>query len=229
MINAAQKKEFSENGFLIFDGNFDPQKLRELHRIFEESKEKIQNYSGWAYMGMFRHSFHYLKFIEDCGALKVAQSLLANQKLDLYWDSVVVKSANNPREFCWHQDEGYTQTKPEEYLTFWIPFHDVDSQNGGLWVLPGSHKEGLLQHSPVKISERNFPGLVIDDFDDEGEMPISLKAGQVLVFSSLLAHRSGANNSEDDRLAMAFAIHKHGFEEVNVPSNLAPVEGLYLQ
>lgn len=228
MLNDKQLEQIREIGYVVFDGNFDKEKLSQLKRIFEESKNEIQNYSGWAFMGIFRHSKEYLEFIEESGALSVARQLTRSKEVDLYWDSVVIKSAGNQREFCWHQDEGYTETSPKEYYTFWIPFHDVDSRNGGLWVLPESHKEGILEHSRVVASDTKYPGQEIKNLNDLKETPVSLKAGQVLVFSSMLAHRSGANNSNTDRLAMAFAIHKHKFKEINVPDNLAPTEGLRL-
>ncbi len=144
MISEDQVSRFKRDGFLLIDGPFGAEKLAEMRMEFESSKEEIKNYSGWAFMGMFRHSSVYRQFIAESGAIALAKKIFSCDSVDLYWDSVVVKSANNRRQFCWHQDEGYTLTKPQEYITFWIPFQDVTDKNGGLWVLPGSHNPPFL-------------------------------------------------------------------------------------
>lgn len=49
-------------------------------------------------------------------------------------------------EFAWHQDNGYVDVSPGTNLTIWVALDDVDTVNGCVWVMPGSHRAGLLPH-----------------------------------------------------------------------------------
>lgn len=70
-----------------------------------------------------------------------------------------------------------------------------------------------MNHIKAPNTDHNYPGLQIENFDSSGELSIELDAGHVLIFNSLLAHRSGRNCSDQTRLALAFAIHKRGYVE----------------
>lgn len=226
ILNEQQIFDFEKNGFLKIQGAIDSSELQNLQVEFENSKDSIKSYSKWAYMGIFRHSPMYRSFIQSSGAAAIAKQLLQYDRIDLYWDSVTIKAANSPKEFTWHQDEGFTATNPQGYVTFWIPLQDVDQKNGGLWILPGSHKCGALSHNKVPASETTVAGREIQDLDFSTAVEVKMKKGELLVFSSLLAHKSGGNFSNNDRLALAFAIHKHGYKEINVPESLSLVPGL---
>ena len=70
------------------------------------------------------------------------------------------------KEFPWHQDDGYTPVAPSPYLTLWLALNDATEDNGCIWVLPGSHKCGLVEHKPSPI------GLIChaSDDPDQGEV-----------------------------------------------------------
>lgn len=42
-----------------------------------------------------------------------------------------------------HQDATYLHTDPISITGFWIPTEDATLENGCLWFIPGSHKNGL--------------------------------------------------------------------------------------
>jgi phytanoyl-CoA hydroxylase len=113
----------------------------------------------------------------------------------LYWEQAVAKPPQARTELPWHQDNGYTPLLPEEYVTCWLALDDADVDNGCLWIQPGSHRQGTLQH-------RNGTGpfRVGYDGDDEG-VPVPVPRGHVLVFSSLMLHRSGPNVTDRERRA----------------------------
>jgi phytanoyl-CoA hydroxylase len=112
----------------------------------------------------------------------------------LYWEQAVSKPPQARTELPWHQDNGYTPLVPEEYVTCWLALDDADLDNGCLWVIPGSHRQGTLPH-------RNGAGpfRVGHDGPDVDGVAVPVARGSVLVFSSLLMHRSGPNVTDRQR------------------------------
>lgn len=107
-------------------------------------------------------------------------------------DQSVYKKPETKKEFPWHQDNGYTPIEPEQYLTCWIALEDATIENGCIWIMPGTHKQGVIEHI------RTETGLLCY-FGKEKGIPVPLKKGGVAVFSSLLFHKSGVNVSDTIR------------------------------
>lgn len=42
-----------------------------------------------------------------------------------------------------HQDSTYLFVEPETIMGYWMPFVDVNTENGCIWDLPGTHKGKL--------------------------------------------------------------------------------------
>ena len=115
----------------------------------------------------------------------------------LFWEQGVAKPPQARTELPWHQDSGYTPTVPEEYVTCWLALDDAVETNGCLWVQPRSHHRGRQPHHN---SESFGPFRVGYDGDDNG-VAVPVTKGSVLVFSSLLLHRSGPNVTDSSRRA----------------------------
>jgi ectoine hydroxylase-related dioxygenase (phytanoyl-CoA dioxygenase family) len=94
----------------------------------------------------------------------------------------------------WHQDNGYGRLEPPRDLTVWIALDDCTTENGCLWVLPGSERRGLLPHHEMK----GLRGMVID----EPGVALPMRAGDAALFGSLLLHRSLPNRTETARVAL---------------------------
>lgn len=122
--------------------------------------------------------------------------LLGTGDARLYWEQAVAKPPQARTELPWHQDNGYTPLVPEEYVTCWMALDDADVDNGCLWVIPGSHRAGTKQHvngaGPFRVGH---------DGPASDGVAVPIRKGSVLVFSSLLMHRSGPNTTERDRRA----------------------------
>jgi ectoine hydroxylase-related dioxygenase (phytanoyl-CoA dioxygenase family) len=111
---------------------------------------------------------------------------LVGPDVSLWWDQCVYKKPESPKEFPWHQDNGYGFVLPETYLTCWVPLVDATVDNGCPWVLPGMHRRGTLEHH---WTDAGFQ--CVDQPDDAVAVPA--RAGSVVVFSSLTPHRTGPN------------------------------------
>ncbi len=107
-----------------------------------------------------------------------------------------IKAAGKPGQ-AWHQDEVFIPTRDRSLTGAWIAMDDATVENGGLWVIPGSHKPGILwpQHPH---GDRRFD--CTDEtfgfpYTDADAVPVEVKAGTILFFNGYLLHRSLPNNA----------------------------------
>jgi phytanoyl-CoA hydroxylase len=120
---------------------------------------------------------------------------LLGPDINLYWDQAVYKKPEKPRRFPWHQDNGYAFVEPQQYLTCWVALTDATVDNGSPQVVPGLHHLGTLHHEYVDP-------LGFECFSDPpGVVAAPVKAGGVVVFSSLTPHLTGPNTTDQVRKA----------------------------
>jgi phytanoyl-CoA hydroxylase len=105
-----------------------------------------------------------------------------------------IKAAGKPGQ-AWHQDEYYIPTRDRSLTGGWIALDDATVENGCLWVIPGSHRHGVLwpqhQHSDNRFDcageSGGFP------YTDDDAIPVEVKAGAIVFFNGYLLHRSLPN------------------------------------
>jgi phytanoyl-CoA hydroxylase len=105
-----------------------------------------------------------------------------------------IKSEGRPGQ-AWHQDELFIPTRDRSLTAAWIALDDATVENGCLWVLPGSHRPGVLypdrdQHDPrfdCEVEAYDFP------YRGQDAVPVEVPAGSVVIFNGYLLHRSLPN------------------------------------
>ena len=159
------------------------------------------------------HQPHYispiiLKYVKHAQICSILSQIVAAHVP--FWDGSVkcmqsmlfVKPPGFPGQ-AWHQDEVYIPTRDRSLAGAWIAIDDATVNNGCLWVLPGSHKPGYLyfQREHDQPDEFDFAQESYG-FDDSLEVPVEVKAGDVVFFNGYLLHRSRKNKSENYRRAL---------------------------
>jgi len=94
----------------------------------------------------------------------------------------------------YHQDFAFVPHTNEDVLTALLMLDDMDAGNGGLEVVPGSHKEGLES----LWQDGNFSGTVSAEARAACErraVPIAGPAGSVCLMAGHMLHASKANRS----------------------------------
>lgn len=143
----------------------------------------------------------------------------------LLWDQVVTKKAGASRPFPCHQDNGYGFVVPETYLTCWLALDDATLENGCPRVFPGLHRRGTYLHRETE------DGFALD-LDGNEATPVTLRAGDLLAFSSLLPHTTGPNSTGRDRRAYILqyatedAVYLHGSPSDGPPTGREAVRDL---
>ena len=104
----------------------------------------------------------------------------------------------------YHQDSAYFTIEPRDLVTCWTALDDATIDNGCLWVIPGSHQIGLLDHDqPWHVGERVDMQVRDEQIDYTREVSNELKAGSCSFHHSMLLHRSGPNNTQTSRRGLA--------------------------
>jgi ectoine hydroxylase-related dioxygenase (phytanoyl-CoA dioxygenase family) len=104
-------------------------------------------------------------------------------------------SSDTTSAIAFHQDNGYGELDPMTDVTVWIAVTAANQTNGGLSIVPGSHRLGLLDHESDDVNPalRRAGG-------GEGALAIDLAPGEAVAFSGLTVHASGPNHTGDARI-----------------------------
>jgi non-haem Fe2+, alpha-ketoglutarate-dependent halogenase len=113
-----------------------------------------------------------------------------------------IKEPGAPTAYGWHQDAARIDVDPC-FLIVFVALTDSSPGNGGLSVIPGSHKQVL----PFSVLE-NTDGQAMRkvartlDVDEAKAVSLTLRPGEATIFSGRLVHGSGPNPSTKRRVAI---------------------------
>ena len=153
--------------------------------------------------------------IRDRRRLDVA-TVLVGEDLFCPNDLYFLKPAGTGHPIAWHQDSWYfTNTyetgdsAPIEYASIgtWLAIDDARVDNGCLWVIPKSHKQGVIDHEDAGITEA-LPvkrQAVVPEEMEKHAVPVEVPKGTLVFFNNALLHCSTPNRSNDFR--RAYIVH----------------------
>lgn len=95
-----------------------------------------------------------------------------------------------------HQDNIFLQAHPETCIAAWVAIDDCDGENGGLKVVPGSHRYEIVCPDEAD-PEESFTNTEIALPDGFTTVQTELRAGDVLFFHGSMVHGSGPNRTKD--------------------------------
>jgi ectoine hydroxylase-related dioxygenase (phytanoyl-CoA dioxygenase family) len=207
LITDAQVRQFHEQGYFVTEPMFQPPQLAamvaEFERLHQQRIDEAQGTGDPARVDLARyrafigqvhtHSSVAADFVRAPIYLEACARFIGPDA-DLYYNQAVIKPPEKGMHFAWHQDSGYRVTRPLEYITCWTAITRTFVANGCIWVIPGSHKQGLIDN-PMDEQQR----MRVATVDESGAIPVEMQPGQVAIFSSLLLHKSGPNTSREVR------------------------------
>lgn len=106
-----------------------------------------------------------------------------------------------------HQDNYYFCLTPARVVTIWLALDPVDTENGCLRYVSGSHLCGFREHAKSKVLgfSQGITSYSPNDFGREVAVP--LQPGDAVAHHSMTIHRADANTSQTRQrrsLAMVF-------------------------
>jgi ectoine hydroxylase-related dioxygenase (phytanoyl-CoA dioxygenase family) len=129
------------------------------------------------------------------------KALLGDETVQ-YNESFVTKPPRIGLPVHWHQDPSFKIKKtPDPISTCDVYLDQADEENGCLWVVPGSHKKGIIDVKPL-VKKHGFK---IPD-----AIPVRMMPGDVAFHDNGCLHGSMANRTDRQRRIVYLAFQTLG-------------------
>lgn len=156
-----------------------PKRLDQLHMQY-----------SWAY----RLASH--KAVLDAVEDILGPNILVDGNLVFY------KKPRDPRYASWHQDSVYSGWHLTPSVSAWIALTQSKRENGCMRVIPGTHKQGLLEHENIQdpnLLNRRGERLRMD-VDESQAVDVVLRPGEMSLHHTNIVHGSNPNSSDGPRI-----------------------------
>jgi ectoine hydroxylase-related dioxygenase (phytanoyl-CoA dioxygenase family) len=172
---------------------------------------------------LWRHDDDFRALAMDSPLPAIAREVIGTDRLQLFFDQLLVKEPGLRMPIAWHQDLTTFPLTGSQVVSIWIPFDPADSENGVVNYVPGSHRWGRT------IRDLNYAEAPGDaDLPDPSTFETvswSLEPGDVVLHHPLTVHGSQGNRSATARrraLSIRYAGDDIRFQakEPNFMSNL---------
>jgi len=179
----------------------------------------------WKYLHPDRHDPLFRGFAETPAILDVVESLLGPDVL-AFLTMFIYKPPGVDAVHHYHQDAFYFPFGPhDQVLGSWVTLDPAEAANGGLWVIPGSHRWGLKPHVVPKAERVNAGIFGVEGADeDPNQVALRLSPGDGVFFHSRLLHKTGANVTDRHRRVLTVHYASARCAPEAPPDKLKPYE-----
>ena len=218
--NGSYAEQFREQGYLVVEGLVSAEEVRQVRQRTEDlitgavpgfPAEDIELEPGARTVELAtvrklnRPAANDPVFLAHAGnprVLAIVESIIGPD-IKLYNSQCFMKPPGGV-EKPYHQDSAYFAIEPMDLVTCWTALDDVTLEKGPMWVIPGSHRQGVLDHSqPWVVRDRRDKQVPVESTDRSRETPLLMPAGGCSFHHSLLLHRSTPNRSDSSRRGLA--------------------------
>ena len=229
-----QLRAWQDDGYLLVRGMFDAGEVEALrdrfHRLGEgidraperwqpkwESDDPLERYPRVMHPHRFCEPSLKALLKPQVGQVLAAlfgESAVACQSMFYY------KPPGSPGQAL-HQDNFYLAVQPGTCIAAWTALDETDADNGGLYVVPGSHRLGVICPDSERIRAGRTSNLV-DPPRGMKAVEVVMKPGDTLFFGGSLIHGSGRNRTAD-RWRRSFIGHYMPAGSTHVSSAYFPI------
>jgi ectoine hydroxylase-related dioxygenase (phytanoyl-CoA dioxygenase family) len=194
------QKSMDENGFCLLNGL--PLQLLEQLRQLYLTRVKNPDSSG-LHANHNRFSYEFNKSISDSIAQLLKPFLQQHFKnYEVFIAHFMVKASQTTSEMPLHQDWNIVDESQYNSYQVWIPLQMVSKHNGGLFVVPGSHRF-FGNHRSGSLGLTRIPSTPVTD---ALKKDITTPPGTVVVYNNGLFHASYPNQSSEERISVIINI-----------------------
>ena len=236
-LSSEELKFYDNNGYLIVDNIFSLEECEQAIFVFERHARLSENIEFKAVMNLDRpeewthvyqshkrwtHQYVRQMLLKHPAIVTILETIQRTEPggVVLMQSMFLYKKAStdyNTQAWLPHQDGIYHGSPLGGTLTANIIFTDQDKENGGMFIYPGSHKEGFLEPEKKKSFHEgrgNRPGHDVSNHPVykeryEGKhIDLQMKTGSVLFLHGAFIHGSYPNLSKDRDRPMLLSPYK---------------------
>lgn len=229
-----QRRFFQDNGYLAFENVLSPDELAALQAASERLDEQRRALGGESRLAVIHNvALHDQAFMDTARhpfMLGVVSGLLGEnlrlQHNKLNWKPTTVGAG----EVRWHQDFPFFPHTSYDLVAVMFLLDDATSENGCMRVIPGSHKQGVVNHHEA---DGTFVGHCTDPEDYEPAVraervvDFALPAGSMTIHHCATLHASYPNRSTNPRRGLVYQIAAG--HAVQLAGNLHKVRDIWLR
>jgi ectoine hydroxylase-related dioxygenase (phytanoyl-CoA dioxygenase family) len=220
ILSAKQIDRYQTNGYLVVDDLLTDEEVGAfLHHLAQQPSTGAYGLHGHLQDPQYRHLATHPSVAGVAsqllgGRVRVVQTMLLN------------KAPQGGKGIALHQDCHYLPNEPNTLMACWLALTDTDPENGGLCIVPGSHRHGLRaarknendkEHATWETAHtmrdrdgrewsQTMVSFQITDLDPSRIVRLTVPRGGGVFFTGLTIHGSFSNQSAS-RPRTAWAVH----------------------
>lgn len=212
MLTQEQSKFYNDNGYLLVRGLFSRAEAtalraechalakrlaaqRDIDATWGSAKEVATQKTQLLHCHDVQfYSAAFSRLIVDERLTGVAADIIGNPNVQLHHTKMFIKPPEKGSPFPMHQDYPFFPHAHHSMIAAICHFDDAPVEKGCVYVVPGSHKLGPLEH--IETGSWHLP---FEQYPLESAVTCPAEAGDVLFFSYLTIHGSGMNVSNEAR------------------------------
>lgn len=195
-------RHYEQDGFVIFRNVLDPALIAQAseHVVWLQQRHPELRGEDLGHELVARDPF-WVRLVSDDRLLDIAEQFVGPD-IALFASHYICKPPYSGRPVLWHQDGAYWPLEPMDVVTLWLAIDDSTPENGGLRVIPGSHRENLHDLRVRADLDSVLGSESATDVDERRAVDLSLTAGDVEVHHPGILHCSGVNASARRRCGL---------------------------
>jgi phytanoyl-CoA hydroxylase len=222
MLSPEQIQQYTDNGYLVV-----PNLLSEQEADDFVQYEATQDPEWRNHLDNHKRDEHWAHVAKHSNIVQAIRQLQNSPKPMIVQTMYLEKRPAEPgKGTALHQDNHYLPNDPTTLMACWLAMSNTDGENGGLCVVPGSHRQGLYETHKATNSKdhqvwetehlmrdrtgkewkQRFYSFEIDGLDKGAVVNLEVPKGAGVFFSSYTIHGSYGNRSPN-RVRRAFATH----------------------
>jgi len=193
---------YERDGFVIFRNVLDAGLIAQAseHVAWLQQRHPELRGEDLGHQLVARDAF-WVRLVSDDRLLDIAE-LFVGSDIALFASHYICKPPYSGRPVLWHQDGAYWPLEPMEVVTLWLAIDDSTPENGGLRVIPGSHREDLHELRARDELDSVLGSESATEVDESRAVSLTLAAGDVEVHHPRIMHGSTANSSPNRRCGL---------------------------
>jgi phytanoyl-CoA hydroxylase len=212
MLSPQMVDQFQQDGFCAAEGFLTREEVAgflnsmericagatvERHDATRVEMEPDQGREGSLVRRIYEPCTHYPEFraLSDSNKLLDSVAQLVGENVLFHYSKINMKPPEIGSVVEWHQDLAYYPLTNTDSPAVLFYLDDADRANGCLQVIPGVHRNGILNHSCDGL----FRGQVTETLDASKAMAVEGAAGTAIFLHGMTPHASAPNTSAHAR------------------------------